>query len=228
MSPFAQRVLSLAGGVLSAGVLLTQARSALVAVLAGLTVGVDWFTARSVVRSRCRSTCGCAGSFSSDGVGSYPGSWNQLSFGGLGEVRRIDRRQALDRIRVLLHHSDRGRQQDFLNHAHNLVLSAWFRGGVVSAVAMAFILLGGIYWATRYWITMRQITPLCVIVTMTSLPECSIINWSATYPAWKRVTSWLPIGLCIGAELAVRGAQPKLQSANRALTKITISQKSSY
>lgn len=90
----------------------------------------------------------------------------------------------------------------FINQAHNLVLSAWFRGGVVSALSMAFILGGGLYWTRRFWLLTRNPTPLCVMATIT---VAGMVDYQllATYPTWPWVTFWLPFGLCVGAEMVV-------------------------
>jgi O-antigen ligase len=91
----------------------------------------------------------------------------------------------------------------FLDQAHNLVLSAWFRGGVVSALAMLCILLGGIYWANRYRVATGSLVPLCMIV---AIAAAGMFDYQllTTYPTWPWATFWLPFGLCIGAEMATR------------------------
>ena len=91
----------------------------------------------------------------------------------------------------------------FLDQAHNLVLSAWFRGGIASAFAMMYILFGGTYWSYRYWALTGEVIPLCV---MTTIVSAGMLDYQllATYPAWPWVTFWLPFGLSIGAEMAWR------------------------
>ena len=94
----------------------------------------------------------------------------------------------------------------FIDQAHNLMLSAWFRGGIVGAAAMAFILFGGIYWGRRYWASTGDVVPLCVMVTIVT---AGMFDYQllVTYPTWPWVTFWVPFGLCIGAEMAWRNAR---------------------
>jgi O-antigen ligase len=93
-----------------------------------------------------------------------------------------------------------------LDQAHNLVLSAWFRGGIVGAAAMAFILLGGIVWSHRHWKQTKIATPL---VVMTTIAIAGMFDYQllVTYPTWPWPTFWLPFGLSIGAEMASRARQ---------------------
>lgn len=91
----------------------------------------------------------------------------------------------------------------FLDQAHNLVLSAWFRGGLASAAAMTIILVGGLYWTWRYWVACRQIVPLCVMATITAAGMFDY-QLMITDPTWPWVTFWLPFALAVGAEVSVR------------------------
>jgi O-antigen ligase len=88
-------------------------------------------------------------------------------------------------------------------HPHNLVLSAQIRGGIFAAAALTAILLGGLYWGWRYWRLQGGLTPLCVMLTMifAGMFDYELV---VTYPTWPWVTFWVPIGICIGAELAAR------------------------
>ena len=93
------------------------------------------------------------------------------------------------------------------------MLSAWFRGGIVGACAMGFILCGGILWARRYWLCHGDVVPLCVMVTiaMAGMFDYQLL---VTYPTWPWVTFWLPFGLCVGAEMATRKAQQGASDAS--------------
>jgi O-Antigen ligase len=90
-----------------------------------------------------------------------------------------------------------------LDQAHNLVLSAWFRGGIAGAVAMAFIICGGIVWSHRHWTETGSPIPLAV---MTAIATAGMFDYQllVTYPTWPWPTFWLPFGLSIGAEMASR------------------------
>jgi O-antigen ligase len=92
-----------------------------------------------------------------------------------------------------------------VDQPHNIVLSALVRGGVIGALAMVTVLLGGIYWTFRRWRSAGQITPLCLMVAMTT---ASMFDYQllATNPTWPYVTFWLPIGIAIGAEVVERAA----------------------
>jgi len=91
-----------------------------------------------------------------------------------------------------------------VDQPHNLVLWAQIHGGILAAVAVIVMLLGGIYWSVRYQKKTADPLPLCVVVTMIAygMVEVGLIS---TDPAWTWVTFWLPIGICIGAELVARG-----------------------
>ena len=93
----------------------------------------------------------------------------------------------------------------FLDQAHNLVLSAWFRGGLASAPAMVLILVGGIYWSWRHHAATGDAAPLAM---MTTIAIAGMFDYQllVTYPNWPWVTFWLPFGLAAGAEMASRNA----------------------
>lgn len=91
----------------------------------------------------------------------------------------------------------------FVDQAHNLVLSGWLRGGIVAAASMVFILAGGVYWSFAYWRATGNSTVLAVIVTI-AVAGMFDYQLMITHPTWPWVTFWLPFGLAIGAEMAVR------------------------
>ena len=92
-----------------------------------------------------------------------------------------------------------------VDQPHNIVLSALVRGGVVGALAMLTVLLAALYWTFRRWRSAGQITPLCLMVAMTT---ASMFDYQllATNPTWPYVTFWVPIGIAIGAEAVERAA----------------------
>lgn len=99
-----------------------------------------------------------------------------------------------------------------LDQAHNLVLSAWFRGGVAGAVAMTCILGAGTWWSLRYWRSTGDRLPLCVTAAVLT---AGMLDYQllATYPTWPWPTFWLPFGLAAGAEMACRKRSRRPQEA---------------
>ena len=95
------------------------------------------------------------------------------------------------------------RHERFIDQAHNLVLSAWFRGGIASALAMVWILVGGLYWSRRFWSLTGDAVPLAM---MTATFTAGMFDYQLvlTYPTWPWLTFWLPFGLAIGAEMRCR------------------------
>ncbi|MCB0133989.1 MAG: O-antigen ligase family protein [Caldilineaceae bacterium] len=91
-----------------------------------------------------------------------------------------------------------------VHQAHNLFLSAWFRGGVGAAFALAAIFFTGIYWAARYWTAERRAAPLCMIVAVASLGVFDYQLLVHNNASWEMVTFWLPFGVCAGAEMHMR------------------------
>jgi O-antigen ligase len=198
-------ILFAAAAVLGAGVLFTQARSAMLAVVVGLSVLI-------AAAPRVRLAIG---------GGLVAGLIVLLLVPGLREA--VMARGGSYRLELWAAFIDLAWQKPLIGHgalanidrvmadgyvvdqAHNLVLSAQVRGGLLGAVAMATMLAGGIYWAFRHWRATGTIAPLAVVVTMTS---AGMLDYQllSTLPTWPWVTFWLPIGICIGAELAVRGA----------------------
>jgi len=196
--------LAAAAGVLFVAVLLTQARGAIIAVAVGAAVLV--LTAAPRFR---RFAAGAAVLLAALAV-TVPGIQEMVFVRGLsfrpevwsGFLDLIAARPwtgygSFSPIGLRLENGV------FLDQAHNLVLSAWFRGGVVSALAMALVLVGGLYWSWRHWRATRQVAPLCVMATIAS---AGMIDYQllATYPTWPWVTFWLPFGLCVGAEMVAR------------------------
>jgi O-antigen ligase len=206
LSTLARQALYLASGILGLAVLLTQARGAYVAVLVGILVIVLTGPPRvkrvAVAAALVAALLVVAFPFAREiaftrvfrGFGQRPEVWKGfldliwqrpwLGYGSFNPAGVVD-------------------AGTFLDQAHNLVLSAWFRGGIASAIAMASILVGGLYWGWQYWLKMRHITPLCVIATITTAGMFDH-QLLITSPTWPWVTFWLPFGLCVGAEMTVR------------------------
>jgi O-antigen ligase len=201
-------VLALAAAVLFVAVVLTQTRGALVAVTAGMLVLALTALRRDVLRGTAAVLLGATCTLAIPAVREalfIRGSGHRFEvwskFWPLIEQRPFTGYGSFSPLGITL---DDG---TFLDQAHNLVVSSWFRGGIVSAAAMACILVGGLYWAWRYWQATREITPLCVMVTITT---AGMFDYQLliTYPTWPWVTFWLPFGLCSGAEMASRNLRP--------------------
>jgi O-antigen ligase len=202
-------LLACAAVVLLLGVALTQARSAGLAVVAGLGVLVLTGSRRMRILAAVAAALGLllliavpeiADIFLARGVSHRPDSWRQFS--------------QLIAERPLFGHGSRPKigavlaDGAFHNQAHNVVLSAWFRGGIAAALAMLFVLGGGLYWATRYWRLQGEVAPLCMMV---AIATAGMFDYQIliTYPAWPWLTFWLPFGLCVGAEMSVRKHAPR-------------------
>jgi O-antigen ligase len=207
MSTLPRTLLTAAAAILLAAVLLTQARSALLGAVAGLAV----LTPRVSLRSRL-VIVGIVFALAAamtiapllQQVLLHRGSSYRLEvwakFLALIAERPLIGYGSFSPAGITLHTGK------FLDQAHNLVLSAWFRGGLVSGLAMAAILLGGIYWARRHHQTTGDAAPLAVMITI-AIAGMFDYQLLVTYPTWPWVTFWLPFGLAIGAEMAWRGAQ---------------------
>jgi O-antigen ligase len=207
LSKPARIALALAAAVLLVAVALTQSRSALVGAAAGVAVLALTAKSRSLLRGAIAvlvaAVCFLA----------IPAVREVLFARGSGHRFEVWAKfWALIRERPIFGYgasSPAGVSLDngtFLDQAHNLVLSGWFRGGVSAAVAMALILAGGIYWSWRYWRATREVAPLCVIVTVAAAGTFDY-QLLMTYPNWPWVTLWLPFGLAAGAEMAWRNRE---------------------
>ena len=214
LAPVPRALLALCAGIMLFAILLTQARSALLAVLVGLAV----LLLQASPQIRRFGTWAAVVAVGL--VAATPMAWEALL--GRGSSHRFEvwtKFLALITERPLTGYgsfSPIGITTDggaFLDQSHNLVLSAWFRGGIVSACAMGFVLCGGILWARRYSLWSGDVVPLCVIVTiaMAGMFDYQLL---VTYPTWPWVTFWLPFGLCVGAEMATRKAQQGASDAS--------------
>jgi O-antigen ligase len=210
-------VLAAAAALLLAGLLLTQARGGYVAAMVGLIV-LALTASRPFARwlTACAVLAAVVVGFSvpwlreiiiARGLSARPEVWR-------GFLNLIIERPwigygVFDPIGILATNSS------FLDQAHNLVLSAWFRAGLGAAISMAFILVGGLFFAWRYWLATQQVVPLTVMATIVT---AGMVDYQLMIsgPTWPWVTFWLPFGLCVGAEMAARrrdeGAGQKAQT----------------
>ncbi len=206
--PFIQRVvLVLAAVILLAALLLTNSRSGYVAAFAGMSVFALVTNRRNRILLATVLLAGIAGLFAAPevwqalierGFSSRPEVW--LKFLGLIADRPFAGYGSFSPVGINI------ATGEFLDQAHNLVLSAWFRGGIFSALSMAGILVFGNYFAFRLWRITGQIIPLCMMATIT---VAGSFDYQLIFsrPAWPWVTFWLPFGLSIGAEMILRHRQ---------------------
>ena len=92
-------------------------------------------------------------------------------------------------------------------HPHNIVYHALLRGGVFAAVALLAFMATVCVQTLRAWrITGASIYPALAITALLPLQlEFTVVV--GTSPGWDWLVLWMPIGLCVGANLA--------RSANR-------------
>lgn len=90
-----------------------------------------------------------------------------------------------------------------LHHAHNLLISAQVRGGLLSLLGMALMLGGGIYWS---WVFARRSGSPVILAMIVAMTVAGLFDYELLLKPteWSWVAFWLPIGLAAGAELAAR------------------------
>jgi O-antigen ligase len=100
-----------------------------------------------------------------------------------------------------------------LHHAHNLLISAQIRGGIIALAGMALMVLAGLYWSWRH--ARRSGDPL-VFAMMVALFVAGIFDYDLilTPMDWVWFTMWLPIGLAAGCEIAGRRAAAALTTSS--------------
>ncbi|MFL9823444.1 O-antigen ligase family protein [Rhodoplanes sp. SY1] len=90
-----------------------------------------------------------------------------------------------------------------LDQAHNLLLNALLRGGILAFAALGFVMAAGVYWARAWRRHGGSAVPLSMIVAMITFGQ---VDYALliTPPAWPWMTFWFPVGLCLGAEVWTR------------------------
>ena len=202
-----QIVLAFSAAVLLAALMLTGSRSGFVAAALGCTVlamlGHRW----------CRLAVVAAAVVAAVAIVAYPHLREVLMARGASyrpEIWSSYFSFALDRPwgrGVLANIDMRMRDGYVVDQPHNMVLSAFVRGGVIGALALATAIAAGIYQAARYWAGTRNAIPLALIVTMLGY---GMLDYQvlATYPTWPWITFWFPLGICVGVETVLRGVSP--------------------
>ncbi len=100
-------------------------------------------------------------------------------------------------------------------NAHNIVLCALVRGGVLSAAALSAIMMFAFVDGWRAWRRHDEIIPLgifsvCVVATSV---DYEIVPTDLGY-LW--ILFWLPVGVCLGASLQASTHTPASESAGGA------------
>lgn len=98
----------------------------------------------------------------------------------------------------------RSKDGTYIAHAHNLILSAQVRGGVLATGSMIVMLLGGLYYSRRYAQLTGKRAPLAIIATLFVSGIFEYDTFIRSFPNWQTVSFWLPIGICSGTEIYVR------------------------
>jgi len=90
-----------------------------------------------------------------------------------------------------------------VHHAHNMLISALVRGGLIGLAGMALMLFGGLYQAWRH---AAQSGHAAIFGMMAALAVASVFDYDLvlTPTDWMWLTFWMPVGLAAGAELAAR------------------------
>lgn len=98
-----------------------------------------------------------------------------------------------------------------IDQAHNLVLNAAVRGGVLSALALVAILVLAIWLPAR---ARRLAGSRACFSMMVAIAVLGVFDYALlmTIPAWEWITFWLPIGMAIGMEAARRQRGTEVES----------------
>ena len=194
--------------ILLVALAFTEARSGLLAAMLGFAVsaatGPRWCRLALGALAAVIIVALAASPFLQDilfsrGLSYRPELWSLFLFMGLeqpflghGILDNIDQRM---------------RDGTLIDQPHNLVLSAFVRGGIVGAVAMATAIGGAVYWAARYCFKTRNVIPLALIATMVGY---GMVDYQllVTYPTWPWITFWFPLGICVGVETLMRSPEP--------------------
>ena len=95
-------------------------------------------------------------------------------------------------------------------HPHNIVYHALLRGGVFAAAALLAFLLTTCLHAIRAWqITGAAIYPALIVTALLPL-QLEFTVMAGTAPGWDWLVLWMPIGLCVGASMVGRSHAAEL------------------
>jgi O-antigen ligase len=86
-------------------------------------------------------------------------------------------------------------------HPHNIVYHALLRGGMFAMLALVALLAASCWQALRAWrITNMTIYPSLMVAALIPL-QLEFTVFTGTSVGWDWIVLWMPIGLCIGANL---------------------------
>jgi len=88
-------------------------------------------------------------------------------------------------------------------HPHNWLLSAQIRGGIGASLALLVAMVAALRWSFLNFRAAGSGAPFALLITIMTAGLFDYDLWS-TGPSWPWVTFWLPMGLCIGAEMHLR------------------------
>lgn len=195
--------LGLAASVLLLGLVATQGRGAYMAALAGVVVV-------SVASSRRNRLIAAALLGTAAVAALYPPFTAALLYRGAGYRVGI----WLSYLEMAAAHpftgygmlADTHRMVEghLFNHAHDVVLAAEIRGGLIGLASMLVMLGTAVDWSVIHLRRTGDPALLGIVVTL-------IVGWIlnhellVTYPDWTWVTFWVPVGLVAGAEARLRG-----------------------
>ncbi|RAI42300.1 O-antigen ligase family protein [Rhodoplanes roseus] len=199
-------VLSTSAAVLGVGVVMTQARGAVLGVVCGILALAATLSRRARILILIGAgislvvlaTTPVGPDWVQRGASHRPAVWRAyvdkiMEHPLLGHGPHAD-------IRVII------APDVIIDQPHNLVLSGFVRGGIGAALAMVAILVAGLWWGIRLVRAGGTAVPLCAFVTM-AVSGMVDYNLLITRSAWPWLTFWLPIGLAAGAEIELRARQ---------------------
>jgi O-antigen ligase len=196
-------VLQWSAPVLVAGILMTQARGAIAAVVAGTLVALAQrrtaqkklilglaaaFAVAMLIPALHEAILSRGQSYRLELWQRYLAMAAQAPFAGVGHFANIEIIMGDGAV---------------LNQPHNVILWGQIRGGIVAAAAVAVMVAACIYWCWRHWRKNAAIVPLALVATMlvSGMVEVGLFPG---YPTWPWVTYWLPVGISVAAEVLAR------------------------
>ena len=89
---------------------------------------------------------------------------------------------------------------EHVGHAHNLLLSSFIRGGILSLISLGYVLIKSLLVNYRYFKSGHSPIPYCwcLMIIISGLVDYDLLVF---LPDWQWVAFWLPIGLSAGVEI---------------------------